>query len=315
MKQAQNGLIHNTKIVTFKRGFCHVFLMVSWSRTTNKSGNSHGKLIKIVGNALAEETGALPKPGETLEFEDEVGSDLPTGRNHYDFNDPRSAYCRAESKLAELKKRVEESGVLTDFELEPATGKAIKVELADGKPWKSKRTCSITVRNYSVSEDLLFKKIDALKEEGHLKEIAEATGPDKAGLVYSMMAELLTYGPGVIRPTNTEKVFGLGNDNRNDNIYADLHDALSAELGKMEKKLEGSWWAELSGSRCRLLRWIGSRYRESGRDKMREYRETKEARIEALRGKFSCGYKAMKNAIKIEGGNSPGLVYHVPRMA
>lgn len=304
--------------------------MVSWSRTADELGNSHGKkLIEIVGNALAEETGGLPKPGETLKFEDEVGSDPPSG-GYYDFRDPLTAYSKAKSKLAELKKKTEEKGILTYFEFEPATGGAIKVEITGGKPWKSKRTCSITVRNYSVNEDLLFKKIDALEEERHLKEIAEVAGSDKTELVYStmpvvgqqddnrkidgkakfvysMMAELLTYGPGLIRPTNTEKLFGLGDDS----TYTDLHAMLYAEFGKRQKEIEDSMPAKLAGSRCHLLQWVGSSLVGQETKKLNEWKKTKETQIDALRGKFSCGYKAMDNAIKIEGGSS-GPVYHIP---
>lgn len=249
------------------------------------------KVLETVGNTLAEEK-ELPRPGSRVETTEKgmevLGCQTCSGT---------SAYLELSRQVERLKMGAGMGGLWVDFEFDDKNGSIVKTEVTGRKklPGLAEEVTKshyFKVKGYVSHKYPLPKNIDLIQRGENLekvKAVIEEAG--KENVVYSMLDELMSYSPdSAIVQSNTEKAFGLNEDK----LYHDLKGLLKEEVSGKYDELKGSKIAGLSDSRCRILKFIGSKYREHKAGKIEEHRAKKEKQIDTLRWGFSEPYKSVR---------------------
>lgn len=248
------------------------------------------KVLGAVGNALADENG-LPKPGSKVGAT-ETGLEL-VGCPMYNGT---SSYIEIVKNAERLKKGAGMGGLWVDFEFDGKSGSIVKTEVMKRKKLSRlaeevTKSHHFKVNGYASHRYPLPRNIDLLAKDenvGKVKAAIEENGREKT--LYSLLDEFMSYSQDPKAQSNTEKVFGLGDDK----LYTGLKGLLKEEVNGKHEELNGSKIAELSDSKWRVLRFIGSKYREHVVGEIEELRTKREKQIDALRGRFSEPYKTMR---------------------
>lgn len=252
------------------------------------------KVLGAVGNALAEEKG-LPKPGSRVEVSEKVMEVV--GCPMYNGTD---SYLEIAKNAERLKKGAGMGGLWVDFEFNDDKNQSIvKTEVTGRKKLRGlaedvTKSHSFKVNGYVSHTYPLTKNIDLLENEDNLAKVKKVIGENgRENTLYSLLDEFMSYFPNPRTQSNTEKVFGLGDDK----LYHDIKGLLNEEVNGKHDELNGSRIAGLSDSKWKILKFIGSKYRERETGKIEKYRENQEKQIDALRARFSEPYKfARENA-------------------
>lgn len=264
--------------------------------TSPKTGREkYDGILLAAGISKAAEMG-LPALRTDVEFRDEIvghdgGYEPPFGEG---------ASMKIILAQGKLKKDADKNGLWVDFDIDGDTGNSVRREvvgLESNGPLTARqlKRYSFKVNGYYSRSGSLFKNIDSLSKKDNIERVEEAVGDDKTNAVYSLLDEFKSYSPADTRTqSNTEKVFGLGDDK----LYHGLKGLLNEEVSGKYDELKDSRIAGLSDSKWKILKFIGSRYRENRTGKIEKYRENQEKQIDTLRARFSEPYKfARANAV------------------
>lgn len=285
--------LYNTAIVTFKRKLGPTWSMahdadILYVATSPKTGREkYDGMLLAAGISKAAEMG-LPALRNDVEFRDEIGGH----DNGYEPPFGEGASMKIILAQGKLKKDADKNGLWIDFDVDGDTGNSLRREvvgLESRGPLTARqlKRYSFKVNGYYSRSGSLFKNIDSLSKKDNIERVEEAVGNDKASAVYSLLDEFKNYSPNTRTQSNTEKVFGLGDDK----LYHGLKGLLNEDVNGKYDELNGSKIAGLSDSKWKLLKFIGSRYRKMEMGKIEEYRETQEKQIDTLRERFSEPYK------------------------
>lgn len=236
-------------------------------------------ILQAAGISKADEIG-LPAPRAIVKCEDK---EFP--ENGYEVPFADTAFGEAISAYGTLRKGADKNGLWVDFEADCDTGRIIRSEVAGLESRgllvpNVRKTYFFRVNGYYSREDSLLENIDSLTREENIGRVEDAVGRDRADAVYSMIDTFFGYSPE--GHTNTQRVFGLGDDR----LYFDLKGLLKEEVQGKYEGLEGSWIAGLP--------LVGPKYRGYRVGQIEKHRAKKEKQIDALRGRFSEPYQSMR---------------------
>lgn len=298
-------MVNRAGVIEFGTSYSRVNPDVFYVTGRPKADSGLMKVLETVGNTLAEEK-SLPKPGSKISIT-ETGMEV-MGCPAYSET---SAYMDLAKKVERLKKGAGMGGLWVNFEFDDRNGSIVKTEVIERKklPGLAEEVTKshyFKVKGYVSHTYPLSKNIDLITTDenlGKVKAAIEENGREKT--LYSLLDEFMSYSPakrvtpvgipGIERPapvreTNTENVFGLGDDR----LYTDLKGLLKEEVNGKYDEVNSSRWAGLSDSKWKIIRFVGSTYRESETGKIEEYRAKKEKQIDDMRKRFSEPYKSTR---------------------
>ncbi len=272
----------------------------------------YDNILLAAGISKAAEMG-LPALRNVVEFTDEATEIV--GQDGYQVPFADCALMKIIAAQGKLKRDADKNGIWVDFDIDGDTGHSLRHEAVGLESNRGPLTArirkrySFMVNGYYSKSDSLFRNIDSLSKEENVERVEEAVGKDKAGPVYSMIDIFSKYSPernrkivgwrGAEMPafmrenaaqTNTEKIFGLADDR----LYTDLKGLLNEEVRQKYGEVESSKIAGLSDSKCRVMRFIGSKYREHKTGGIENHRAKKEKQIDDMRKRFSEPYKSTR---------------------
>lgn len=251
------------------------------------------KVLETVGNTLADEKG-FPKPGSRVEVSEKVMEVV--GCPMYSGID---SYLEIAENAERLKKGAGMGGLWVDFEFDDKNQSIVKTEVIKRKKLRGlaeevTKSHYFEVNGYVSHKQPLPKNIDLIENEDNLAKVKTAIGENgREKTLYSLLDGFMSYSPDPRIQSNTEKVFGLGDDK----LYHDIKGLLNEEVNGKYDELNGSRIAGLADSKWKVLKFIGSKYRENKTGKIEKYRENQGKQIDTLRERFSEPYKfARENA-------------------